>query len=578
MRAVVSAMHRVVPLSTAARSGFNAPSSGGIPRSIRSVLRATGSKTVTILLASILIGLLLGAAEVATAFVFYLVLARFHLVPSIDAPSWMPHGLDPVILLVIAAVVAAVLRYLTQLLPNLAELAFEAHVRLAVAEAALGRPGEGSALSVADASHLSGTVTRQAGLFQLGIAQSIGAGSALALVIGQLLYLSWQLTATSLAGALLLGLPLFYLRPLCGRLVDRQYVAHQAFTYRLLKDVRNAQFLKICGLNRYEVAQLNRMLHTAFGYSRANQFLSAASANLPSLAGMILVLCLLLLNDSYAVMAPATLVPFIYLLNRAVGGLAQLSSSTALFRDNLPALLDLATHVDTLFPTAAQVVPGGTSNPSLASLEINDLEFGRDEPLTPPLSLAVRSGEMLLITGESGRGKTTLLMTLIGLVEPLGGSVTWNKVPLAALDRIALRHKIGYAGPEPYLLDTDIRSNLLFGLERADVEFSEINLALELACAEFVHDLDGGLGYRLHENGDGISAGQKQRLALARCLLRRPEVLLLDEATANIDERTEQLLFQRLRAAHPGLLIIAVSHRASLRGFADSMVNLDGGR
>jgi ABC-type multidrug transport system fused ATPase/permease subunit len=137
-----------------------------------------------------------------------------------------------------------------------------------------------------------------------------------------------------------------------------------------------------------------------------------------------------------------------------------------------------------------------------------------------------------------------------------------------------LRRKIGFAGPEPYLIDADIRTNLLFGLERSDVTETEIDQALYVACADFVYELEDGLGHQLRENGDGISAGQKQRLAVARCLLRRPETLVFDEATANIDEDTEQLLFDRLLAAYPEMLIIVVSHRSSLRKFATKVVDV----
>ena len=86
--------------------------------------------------------------------------------------------------------------------------------------------------------------------------------------------------------------------------------------------------------------------------------------------------------------------------------------------------------------------------------------------------------------------------------------------------------------------------------------------------------LQGGLGHHLGESGDGISAGQKQRLALARCLLRRPEILLLDEATSNIDEDTEKQIMEGLKATFPDLLIIAVSHRTSLRRYATVQVEL----
>jgi ABC-type bacteriocin/lantibiotic exporter with double-glycine peptidase domain len=160
------------------------------------------------------------------------------------------------------------------------------------------------------------------------------------------------------------------------------------------------------------------------------------------------------------------------------------------------------------------------------------------------------------------------------LVPPLGGRVSWSGTLLNTIDPVDLRRKVGFAGAEPYLIDADIRTNLLFGLDRIDIAETEIEHALRVACADFVYDLEGGLSHQLRENGDGISAGQKQRLALARCLLRGPEVLLLDEATANIDEETEHLLFERLLQAYPDLLIVAVSHRSSLRNFATRILEV----
>jgi ABC-type multidrug transport system fused ATPase/permease subunit len=578
---VTAGIHTVVPAIPGGKAGarVGAMESRQTRRAGRfeTIYRLAGGKVCAFLAASIPIGLVLGGAEIATAFAFYFVLAKFNLV-GVASPAWLPNHVDPVILLILASLLAAALRFLSQLLPNMAQLAFAAYIRHAVADAALNHRGEGPGLSVAEASHLVGTMARQAATFHLGATQSIGIGSVLILVIGQMLYMSWQLTAISLVGAAVLGLPLLYLRPVSGVFSDKQYSVHQLFTYRLLKDVRNAHFLKICGLNRLEVDQLDDLLHVGYGYSRSYQLLSAFAANLPSFGGVLLVLGLLWLNDIFAIIPVVTLVPYVYLLNRAIGGLALLSSSAGVLRENLRSVTELYNYADILFPVPAQSeTHGGLAVPRLVALDIRELEFGRSAPLTPPLSLAVRAGEMLLINGASGRGKTTLLLTLIGLVRPLSGAVAWSEVPLDAIDPVELRRKIGYAGPEPYLIDADIRANLLFGLGRTQVEPADISLALDLACAEFVYELDGGLAYQLRENGDGISAGQKQRLALARCLLRRPEVLLLDEATANIDEQTERAFFERLRSGRPDLLIIAVSHRSSLRGFADRILNLDGG-
>jgi ABC-type multidrug transport system fused ATPase/permease subunit len=538
------------------------------------VLRLSGKKIAALFLATIPNGLALGAVEVALAFIFYLVLARLHLVPNSLATTWLPASVDPVVALVVAAVLMVALRYVAQVLPSLAQLAFEARIRQAIVDVALNRSEEGAILSVAAVSHLAGPVVGKAGGFLLGVAQSIGTVCLVMLVGAQLLYLSWQLTAFALIGAVVLGLPVLSLRPIAGRYSDRAYLIHHAFSHTLLKDVRNAHFLKVCGLHRSEVAQLDRLVQFSFGCSRSYLMLSAIGANLPALIGMILILGLLALNERFDVMPLAGLVPFVYLLNRAIGSLVSLSASMGLLREYSPYLLELCQHTDVLFPHTGTATQGGVAAPELSALDVSELEFGRGTALTPPLSLSVRSGEVALVTGPSGRGKTTLLLTLLGLIRPLSGHVTWNGVPLETIDAVDLRRKISFAGPEPYLIDADIRTNLLFGLDRTDVDQAEIEHALHIACADFVFDLKDGTAHQLRENGDGISAGQKQRLALARCLLRRPDALFLDEATANIDEETERKLFERLLAAYPDLLIVAVSHRSSLRNFATRVLEI----
>jgi ABC-type multidrug transport system fused ATPase/permease subunit len=554
----------VVDLSPAARVAHVATS----------LYAMAGPKISIMFLATIPSGLVLGAVEVASAFLFYLLLARFDLVSTTAMPAWLPNAVDPLLLLAIVSVLVAALRYLTQVIPSVANSAFDTRIRQALARRALNGPGEGGELSVAEVSHFAGAVAGKAGGFVQGLTSSLSTFSLLALITGELAYLSWQLTFLSLAGAVVLGFPILLLKPISGRSSDRHYFAYQAFTYRLLKDVRNAHFLKICGISRREIARLDDISRAAYSHSRDAALVNGVSTNLPSLAGIALILGLLVLNQRLHLVAPADLVPFVYLLYRSIGSLAALSAGTGLMRECLPHVLELYRHAESLFPKVAEQAEAGEAASVLSSLDVRSLEYGRREPLTPPLSLQLRSGEMVLVMGSSGRGKTTLLLTLLGLVPPLAGTIEWGGVPLNRLNASALRRKIGFAGPEPYLVDGDIRSNLVFGIDRVDVTDAEIDRALRIACAEFVHNLDGGLGHRLREQGDGISAGQKQRIALARCLLRRAEVLILDEATANIDEETERAIFTRLFEGYPDLMIVAVSHRSSLRGFATKVIEI----
>lgn len=540
---------------------------------LRLLCRVVGRKILGMFIATIPIGMMLGAVEVANAFVLYLVLSKFHLIAFAGQPAWLPN-LDPIVLLAMSTVITALLRYLGQVIPNMANTNFERRMRQALARVTLESPGEEGGLSVADASHLLTTSTVKTGNFLQFLMTSVGIVSLLALIVAELVHLSWQLTAISLAGAAIFAIPVLVLKPIYGRYTDRAYSFHRAFVYRFLKDVRNAQFLKVCGLNRIEVAQLNQTASTALRNNHRYALLYSISNSVPALVAAILIVGLLWLNERYAMMPVVSLIPFIYLLNRMSGSFVALSTGTGQIRELLPYAGELARRADQLFPKALPRTHSGNAMPSLSVLEVRNLGFGRQHPLTRPLSFSVRQGEMALISGPSGRGKTTLLMTLLGLVPPLAGQVTWDAVDIETIDATELRKRVGFAGPEPYLIDADIRTNLLFGLGRHDLTEAEIDRALHVACADFVKDLRGGIAFELRENGDGISAGQKQRLALARCILRRPDVLFLDEATANIDEDTEKLFFERLSQAYPKLMIIAVSHRSSLRNFATDFIEI----
>jgi len=520
-------------------------------------------------------GLVLGAIEVATAYVLFLVLVRFHLVSAISQPAWLPNFLDPIVLLIAVTILATAMRYLAQALPSLANSAFETRIRQALAEATLNGPGEESGLSVAEVAHFVNIVTPKTGGFLQGVMSALGIAALLILITAELLHLSWELSALSVAGAALLGFPMLWLKRISGRFSDQAYAFHRAFTYRFLKDIRNAQFLKVCGLGGLESMQLSQMAHSSRVNSRNYMLLYALGSNLPFLAGAILIVGLLWINEGWVLMPAAALVPFIYLFNRMIGSFIAVSNGTGQVREFFPYVVEMSRHVDALFPKVRPGIPVGEAVAGLSTLEVRDLEIGRGrEPLTEPVSFIARPGDMVLISGQSGRGKSTLLMTLLGLVKPLGGQIIWGGARLERIDPVALRRRIGFAGPEPYLIDADIRTNLLFGVDRVAPAATEIDQALHIACAEFVHELKGGLAHELREHGDGISAGQKQRLALARCLLRRPEVLILDEATANIDEATEQLFFERLHRAYPQLMIVAVSHRSSLRSFATSFIEI----
>ena len=189
------------------------------------------------------------------------------------------------------------------------------------------------------------------------------------------------------------------------------------------------------------------------------------------------------------------------------------------------------------------------------------------------LSLTINAGEKVALVGESGSGKSTVIALLERFYDPEKGSVQINGIDIRTMRPRDVRALFGYVGQEPVMFATSFRKNLLYGIDR-DVTDSEINRALKMANVyQFVSSLPEGLETFCGSGGSQMSGGQKQRIAIARALLRNPQILLLDEATSALDNESEKMVQQTidsLQAAfsladqgRQNLTTISVAHRLS---------------
>ncbi len=178
---------------------------------------------------------------------------------------------------------------------------------------------------------------------------------------------------------------------------------------------------------------------------------------------------------------------------------------------------------------------------------------------------------MLALVGPSGCGKSTLLSVLLGLLRPERGSVRVGGIELAELDLDAWRARLAWVPQRPHLFNASIAENVRLGRREASDE--EVWAAIaDAGLADVVASLPEGLDTILGDRGAGLSAGERQRLALARAFLRDAPLLLLDEPTAGLDGHTEREIVRSIRRLARGRTVVLVAHRPALVAMADRVV------
>ncbi len=201
---------------------------------------------------------------------------------------------------------------------------------------------------------------------------------------------------------------------------------------------------------------------------------------------------------------------------------------------------------------------------------------GSERPVLRGLDLEIHPGETLALVGATGAGKTTVATLIARLYDPTAGRVLLDGHDLRDLTLRSLREHVGFAFEEPTLFSVSVRENLLIGHPGATDD--DINLVLEAVQAAFVHELPWGLDTRIGEQGLSLSGGQRQRLALARAIVGRPRVLVLDDPLSALDVHTEARVEQALRPILAECTALVVVHRPSTVALADRAALLDGGR
>jgi ATP-binding cassette, subfamily C, bacterial len=272
------------------------------------------------------------------------------------------------------------------------------------------------------------------------------------------------------------------------------------------------------------------------------------------------------------------LLVMVFLFHRLVGNVQGLQGRYQDLSVSESAFWSLLDSVQTA-EAQTEISVGRSMPPDLrVGIELVDVDFSYgDTPVLTGASLTIQAGKFTAITGPSGAGKTTIADLVLGLYTLDRGSVLIDGVPLTEIDMGAWRSRIGYVPQEMLLFHDSIRRNVTLGDE--SIADEDVVGALEAAGAwPFVRDLDQGMDTVIGEHGARLSGGQRQRIAIARALVGRPSLLVLDEVTTALDPNTEAAICATLRELAGDVTVLSISHQPAMRRVAEVVYRVDHGR
>ncbi|MDE2489557.1 MAG: ABC transporter ATP-binding protein [Elusimicrobia bacterium] len=550
---------------------------------LRRIARFLGPRTVRLLAIGVAAGIGIFAAEVSFAYALQLFLTTIGVMPatSLRLPIRIPPlGLATVLEIVCFLGVFRSILYWTQFaLQGIAEEEARNRQRRLLLSWALN--SESSSLS--DVTTLFNARTNSMGTVVSSL-QTLAVQLSAGLFIGiNLLIMSPRVTISLAISLMILVPPLRWADRVTKTAGERLNSAWDRLSRNLIVGIKNLLLLQVYGTQDLEIARADGHLAVYKKEYGRFQLISGFKYGLPQVAGLILV-CIVAMASRRAELTSGALITYFYLFLRLMQTFAVANQSVSSIIVYWPQARELMMwwekHAHTV-PALRAAHPDIKPFDAPVGWRLNGVEFSYPEARTPALSsttIEVRPGTAAVITGPSGSGKSTLLSILLGALAPTKGAIqildeSGNPRPLAER-RAALLRSVGYVGPESFILEGSVRENLVYGLERTPSD-DELFRALDRAQCQFIREMPRGLDHRLTEQGQGLSAGQKQRLALARALLKNPRVLVLDEATANLDAATEARLLETLRKLKGAMTIIAATHRPALLALADKRVELE---
>ena len=390
-----------------------------------------------------------------------------------------------------------------------------------------------------------------------------------------------------LAGMAMIPIPLLAIGAMCYTLTAhrryrKQRQTSSAMNALLMDNLQGVREIKAFGRERHEderfTDRAEAMRQSTLTIMRAWAFYNPAMSFIAA-SGTSLVLWIgggQVMNDEMSVGELVAFLLYLALFYEPIGKLHGLNQMLQAARAGGERVFDI---LDTTEERKDIAESNPLPEPVRGEIEFREVhfEYTEDKPALHAISLTAKPGQMTALVGPTGAGKSTLVNLLPAFYEATGGAITIDGQNIAATSLESLRKNISVVSQEPFLFNGTVGENIAYGnLDADDEKIAEAAQAAN--CFDFISELTEGFGTRVGERGVRLSVGEKQRISIARALLKASPILILDEATASVDTATERLIQQALERLMAGRTTFVIAHRLSTIRKADQILVLKHGR
>lgn len=438
-------------------------------------------------------------------------------------------------------------------------------------------------LEVTDSGKLINTLAAETWQVERAVSVSLGlisSGGTILIFVLLLLLISWRLTLLAAIAMIVISTLVQFLTRHVKTLGKQAVVINEVLTRHMWEGLAGMRVIRAFGQEHYEQRQFDRASQQVQRvFFRLDVWSGLVDPLSEAFSAALLLIILSLSLNQYAAGSLPVFLTFVFVLYR-------LQPQVKMMDGCRVALLSLDASVEAvealLDPADKPYTRSGSMRyarlQNAIALECVSFRYAPDQPLAlRQVSLQIPRGKTTALVGPSGAGKSTLIDLLCRLYEPTAGTIRVDRHPLHQLNLKDWRAQMAMVSQDVYLFDTSIRDNIMYG--RLDASEDDIVAAAVQAHAhDFILQLPEGYDTKVGDRGTSLSGGQRQRIALARAILRNPDILILDEATNALDSIAESLIQEALETLSRDRTVIVVAHRLSTIERADQIIVLQEGQ